>query len=328
MSAEPCRKKAYANDLRWRVIYQRIGLHLPFEKIARNLNVATSTAHRICKLFEQTGSVDPRCRPDRDYPSSFDEHTELYIVGLVLSRPSIYLSEVCKEAFDAFHVSVSPSTICRLLRKRGITRKKIRQVALQRCEALRGAFMAQCFLFKREMFVWVDETGSDARNRIRKFGYALRGVTPTTHRKLTRGKRINAVAAIASTGLLTVNLTDETVTGEKFFNFVRGSLIPNMLPFNGINPHSVAIMDNCSVHHMQEVKQLFKDAGVLLFFLPPYSPDLNPIEETFSFVKTYLRRHDELLQAIPNPIQVLQAAFDSITPSDCNSWISHSGYSK
>ncbi len=92
------------------------------------------------------------------------------------------------------------------------------------------------------------------------------------------------------------------MTGERFFNFVRGSLIPNMLPFNGVNPVSVAVMDNCSVHHVQEVKQLFKDAGILLFFLPPYSPDMNPIEETFSFVKTYLRAHDELLQAIHNPI--------------------------
>ena len=51
MSAEPCRKKVYSSDMRWRIVYQRIGMHLPFEKIARNVNVATSTAHRIFKLF-------------------------------------------------------------------------------------------------------------------------------------------------------------------------------------------------------------------------------------------------------------------------------------
>ena len=207
----------------------------------------------------------------------------------------MYLSEVCQEAYDAFHLRVAPSTICRLLRKRGITRKKISQVALQ--PHYKGVLW-HTFLFKREMFLWVDETGSDAL--LRKFGYALQGVTPTTHRLLSRSKRIsNAVAAISSTGILTYDLTDETVTGEAFFNFITGSLIPNMLPFDGINPHSIAIMDNCSVHHVQEVKQLFKDAGILLLFLPPYSLDLNPIEETFSFVKSYLRKHDELLQAIP-----------------------------
>ena len=190
MSAEPCRKKAYSSDLRWRIVYQCIAMHLPFEKIARNVNVATSTAHCIFKLFEESGCVDPHHRPDRDDLKSFDEHTELYIVGLILARPSMYLSEVCQEAYEVFHLRLSPSTICRLLQKRGITRKKIRQVALQRREALRGAFMAHCFLFKREMFVWVDKTGSDARNSLRKFGYALQGVTPTTHRLLSRGKRI------------------------------------------------------------------------------------------------------------------------------------------
>ena len=58
MSAEPGRKKAYSGDIRWRVVYQRIGMHLKFESIARNLNIAASTAHRIYSLFERTGSVD------------------------------------------------------------------------------------------------------------------------------------------------------------------------------------------------------------------------------------------------------------------------------
>ncbi len=173
MSAEPSRKKAYGIDLRWRMVYQRIAMNLRLQKFARNLNVALSTVHRVCKQFKQTGSVVPRCRSERDELRKFDEHTELYIVGLVLPRPSMYLREICQEAFDAFHCRVSPNTICRLLRKRGITRKKIRQVALQSCGELCGAFMAQCFLLKREMFVWVDETGSDARNHVRKDGYAL-----------------------------------------------------------------------------------------------------------------------------------------------------------
>ena len=57
--------------------------------------------------------------------------------------------------------------------------------------------MALCFLFRsRNMFVWVDETGSDKRDNIRKYGYALRGVTPTYKRLLARGQRINALAVL------------------------------------------------------------------------------------------------------------------------------------
>ena len=65
MSAEPSRKKAYSSDLRWRIVYQRIAMNLPFYKIAHNLNIAASTANRIYQLFEQTGGVDPVQRQER-----------------------------------------------------------------------------------------------------------------------------------------------------------------------------------------------------------------------------------------------------------------------
>lgn len=59
---------------------------------------------------------------------------------------------------------------------------------------------------------------------------------------------------------------------------------------------------------MSAVKQLFDDAGVLLLFLPPYSPDKNPLEEAFSYVKCYLRKHDILLQSMQDHTDVIKAA--------------------
>ena len=96
---------------------------------------------------------------------------------------------------------------------------------------------------------------------------------------------------------MATELITGTVNGDCFYDFLRGTLIPLMLPFNGINSHSVLIMDNCAVHHASKVRQLVQSAGIVSLFLPPYSPDLNPIEEAFSNVKKYLRKHDELLQA-------------------------------
>ena len=80
---------------------------------------------------------------------------------------------------------------------------------------------------------------------------------------------------------------------------------------------SIAVMDNLSVHHVQEITDLLQQAGILLLFLPPYSPDLNPMEEAFSYVKYYLRTHDELLQSLPDPAIVIQQAFSSITSEHC-----------
>ncbi len=97
-SAEPGRKKAYANDLRWRIVYQRVGMSLSLEKFTSNLNVSTSTAYRINARFEQTGGVDPDGQQKRrSNLRRFDERSELFGVGLILDNPSLYLGEACQK---------------------------------------------------------------------------------------------------------------------------------------------------------------------------------------------------------------------------------------
>ena len=245
MSAEPGRKKAYDINLRWRVVYQRIGMNLTYEKIATNLNIAVSTAYSIFMRFQLTGEVHPVQNKQRREIRKLDVHEELYTIGMVLDCPSMYLSEVCHNLEEASGVVVTPPTICRLLRTYGITRKKIQQVALQRCYTLRGAFMAQCLLFNPDQFVFIDETGSDPRFHIRKYGYATRGMTPQCKRMLSHGQRVNAIAGMSTDGVVAVEVTNSTVDAEVFFDFERRSLIPNMLPFNGSNPCSIVI---CASH--------------------------------------------------------------------------------
>ena len=99
-----------------------------------------------------------------------------------------------------------------------------------------------------------------------------------------------------------------------------------MQQFDGVAERSIVILDNCSIHHVAEVTEHFREAGIVVVFLPPYSPDLSPIEELFSCIKYYLKRHDELLQAVDDPIPNTQAAFDEISPDQCEAWITHSGY--
>jgi len=88
-------------------------------------------------------------------------------------------------------------------------------------------------------------------------------------RTLARGKRFSAIAAICSEGLIDVELTYNSVDSDQFFDFIRGTLIPNTQPFDGSNTKSFVIMDNCSIHHVEPVKELLQDAGILLIFPPP-----------------------------------------------------------
>ena len=151
----------------------------------------------------------------------------------------------------------------------------------------------------------------------------MRGKTPVDRTFLMRGRRVNVIAAISSNGVLDAAMYEHNVNGDCFMDFLRKSLLPILQPFNGVNPHSIVIMDNASIHHVDAVADLVRGVGAILKFLPPYSPDFNPIEEVFSKVKYYLRAND--LSRAPAREQILHA-FGSVTALDCISYMNHSGY--
>ena len=182
--------------------WQRIALEFPLVKIATNLNIAASTVYRTMKHFEDTGEVEPH--HDRAPAYDLSPSSELYVIGLILDNPSLYLNEAYQMIKEMFLVDVSPPTICRLLRSHGITGKKIRQVALQRSEEFRGEFMAQFSLYKREMFVWIVDQMLVATFESMVI-HSVASLLSIYHRFLHRGKRVNALAAIASMAFLLSN---------------------------------------------------------------------------------------------------------------------------
>ena len=327
MSAEPGRTTAYSKDLRWRVIWQRLGMGLGYREIAHRLNISVGTAYNTFKLFEHTGSVEAKKARKRPELCKLDYHHQLYVIGLVLDNPKLYLHEVCHHVKEITNTEVSPATICSLLASYGITRKKIQHVALQRRVEYRGLYIANISFFPKEVLVWVDETGCDNREMLRKFGYSIRGERAISQKLLVRGRRISAIAALSWTsGIIDVDLTTESVNGDAFYDFVCSTLIPNMYPYDGTSPNSVVVMDNCSIHHVAEVQQLLDDAGIPVIYLPPYSPDMNPIETAFSHVKSYLKLHDDVLEAFPNKTTLVKAAFQNIKIEHCQAWIKHTKF--
>lgn len=98
------------------------------------------------------------------------------------------------------------------------------------------------------------------------------------------------------------------------------------MPFNGTNPHSVVIVDNCAIHHVEHIVKSIQDVGAMVHFLPPYSPDLQPIEETFSKIKTEIKSLEENNSMDTTDTELLLlASFTTITQQDCQGWIFHSG---
>ena len=87
---------------------------------------------------------------------------------------------------------------------------------------------------------------------------------------------------MSTEGVLACKIVEGGVNAQTFDTFLSIDLAPNLL---GLNPRSVIIMDNASIHHVEGITKFLEDLGVLVYFLPPYSPDYNPIEELFSKVK-------------------------------------------
>ena len=194
-------------------------MEMTYKDIGKGLHIAPSTAHQIFKQFKATGNVDQqkmRCRYDC---RKYDMDHEFLLVGLLMENPAMYLHKICNYIEKVSGLRVAASTICRILQRNGYTRKKIQALALERSAEYRGIFQANISHLNANCFVWVDETGTDARSHIRKFGYSLKGITPTCHKFLARGRRISAIAAISTIGYVGVELTYGTVNGDVFTDF-------------------------------------------------------------------------------------------------------------
>ena len=147
---------------------------------------------------------------------------------------------------------------------------------------------------------------------------------PVDHRLLVRRVRYSAVPVMSATGIHDLYLAEGSVNGERFEYFVRTCLLPVLLPYNVINPHSIVIMDNASIHHVDPVVQMIESTGAKLVFLPPYSPDLN--QPVFGKVKQILKDNDGIFQMCSSPRAFLTMVFGMVTTEDFISFSRHCDY--
>lgn len=315
----------YSDDLRWRIIWKHVLLMEDAKDVANTMCVSVRSVYRYAERFLATGDVKPFARKNGP-AQELCEHERLMLVQLALAKPGIYLRELQEELYSNTMRWVDIATICRTMHRIGMSRQKIKHYSFRRSEDKRAEFWAEIGHFDPAMCVWVDETGSELRNALRKYGYGIRGIPPQDYNLKLRGKRYSAIGILTTEGIEDVYITEGSVNGEIFLDFVRKCLLPILMPFNGINQKSVVILDNASIHHVDCVIETIQSVGALVRFLPPYSPDMNPIEEVFGEMKQYLQANVSLFQATSSPRAMILMAFSSISVTNCNSYITHAGY--
>jgi transposase len=182
----------------------------------------------------------------------------------------------------------SKPTISRALKLAGWTDKKHREIAEQRNEDLRDGYryaLASSSVHSWQV-IYIDESGCDERMRFRRKGWGPRGKTPVRRARFQRGTRFQILTAFSQDGVVLSRVYQGPTNGAVIEDFIE-QLLCHCCPWPG--PRSVLIWDNATIHYPDKVKQLCKGAGVRLIFLPPYSPDLNPIEEHFGELKAFIR---------------------------------------
>ena len=214
---------------------------------------------------------------------------------------------------------------CVFLHKAGFTRQRLKHYAIQRDEELRAKFVEDMSLFNPEMFIFLDETGTDHRDTLRAKGYSIEGKPAKKQQLLMRGVHVSVLCTMSMEGILSCKLVRGSVDGDVFCEFIEESLMPKLMQFNGSNPRSIIIMDNCSIYHTSNVAQLLQETGALVYWLPPYSPNMNPIEEMFSKAKSVMKAMEIEMQAINDIDTIVYSAFSTITSHDSEGWIADSG---
>jgi transposase len=165
--------------------------------------------------------------------------------------------------------------------------------------------------------VFLDETSTHTsftrtHGRAAK-GTRVRGAVPRNH-----GPNISCLAALTAHGVLTSLAIPGPVDGQVFIQWVSAELLPRL------KPGTTIVLDNLSVHRSAAVRQTVTEAGCQLRFLPAYSPDFNPIELTFSRLKTHLRATGK--RTFDDVVTEIGVSFTSVTPQHAHAWYRHCGY--
>lgn len=168
-----------------------------------------------------------------------------------------------------------------------------------------------------ERLVFIDETAA-ATNMARRYGRAPRGercriAVPHGHYKTT-----TVTAALRASGPCAIELMDGATNGTRFLSYVTGTLAPALAPGDTV------VLDNLSAHKVAGVREAVEAAGARLIYLPPYSPDFNPIEQAFAKLKAFLRT--AAARTVPELWAAIRDAFSRFTPRECRNYLAAAGY--
>lgn len=180
----------------------------------------------------------------------------------------------------------------------------------------REAFIATLEDLDPEKLVFLDESGFKT-NILRNEGWAPSGDKPVLVGS-RYGKHLTLIGAIALDGVRAWQLMESTMNGPAFVSFLEEDLGPTL------RPGDVVVMDGPRVHRVEGVEQALAARGASVLYLPPYSPELNPIEMCWALLKAWVRTRAPRI--VDRLVVAVEEAWGRVTADICSAWVRHCGY--
>jgi len=306
--------RPFSDDFRLRIHEARQDGESTAE-VAERFGVSTAFVRRLQQRFRLTGSLAPRPHGGGRAPKLAGRDGELR--QAVAERPDA----TAAEHRERLELPASRVTVWRAMRRLGLTRKKKSIHASERdrpdvAEA-RRLWPAKVAGIDPKDWVFLDETGANTAMQ-RTHGYAPKGRRVVASAPLAGWQTVTFVGALTAYGMVAPWALEGAMNGEWFLAYVEQVLVP------ALRPGMVVVMDNLPSHKVAGVREAIEGAKCRLEYLPPYSPDLNPIEKAYSKLKRALRGW--AARTVEGVYAALREIVTRFGPAECLNYFRHCGY--
>jgi transposase len=307
---------AHSEDLRSRVVAE-VAAGSSRRQAAARFKVSPASAIRWTTLEAQTGSV--RARPRGGKSSPLEPHGG-WLKDLVAKEPDLTLAEIELRLLDGLGQKITERSIRRFFKRHAISYKKTLHASEQTrpdvAEARERWKAGQASLDPTKL-VFVDETGTNTK-MVRAYGRAPWGPRLLGRQPFGHWKTTTFTAGLRCDGITAPFVLDGAMNREAFLVYLDKVLGPTL------SAGDIVVMDNLPAHKGEAVRTRIEAKGAKLLLLPPYSPDLNPIELAFSKLKALLRKAAE--RSVGGLWDRIGQVLDAFTPQECANYFRHDGY--
>jgi len=165
--------------------------------------------------------------------------------------------------------------------------------------------------------VFLDESGVNI-NMTRHYARAKKSERAVDSTPFNTPSNTTILSSVRLSGQTAYTVYSGGTSADRFAQYLKSTLFPTL------SKTDIIVMDNMRSHHSRIVKKVLDEAGIAYLYLPPYSPDLNPIEKMWSKLKAFFRK--KKVRVAANLPEVINMAFSTIRPSDCQGWFRSCSY--